>query len=112
MPPLQRVKYCDRPATLDDGASVMLDGILVKRTGDVGTANDGKWLIRNVKENGYLEVRGDGTYGYNPDPNSYRAGATLVAFNILEFPAESDRQDGWLHPTFPVVFTHENIDEP
>lgn len=96
----QSIKYAARPVTLESTLSApALDGVLVKRA-------DGKYTIRDDAHGGYLEVHGDGSYGYAPDgADHFQAGATYVGWNLLEFPGESDRQDGLLHATFLVPIT-------
>ena len=93
----QAVKYSSHPITLEMPPPQFLDGTLNKRA-------DGKYTITTAQ--GVLEVHGDGTYGYaQGGENNAAAGATYVGWNLLEYPGESDRQDGLLHATFLVAIT-------
>jgi len=93
----QPVKYAAHPVTLESGgAPELLDGTLSQRS-------DGKYTIHTPA--GFLEVHGDGSYGYGSDENSFMAGAKYLGWNLLEYPCESDRDDGLLHATFLVAIT-------
>ena len=94
----QQITFSDRPVGLELSVSPnMKPGTLNKRA-------DGKYTITTAQ--GALEVHGDGSYGYAKDgENNAAAGAKYVGWNLLEYPGESDRQDGLLHATFLVVIT-------
>ena len=100
----QAVKFSAHPITLETSASaVMLDGTLSQRA-------DGKWTIKTAalpapEIDGFLEVHGDGSYHTAPTDANFMAGATYIGWNLLEYPAESDRNDGLLHVTFLVAIT-------
>ena len=93
----QAVTFSAHPITLEtSGSADFRDGTLDKRA-------DGKWTIHTAE--GFLEVHGDGSYGFASTDVNFPAGATYVGWNLLEYPAESDRNDGLLHVTFLVAVT-------
>ena len=72
----KHVRYGSRPLTREDlGPLTYLPGIMSAR-------EDGKLQIFNEAEGGFLEVHGDGRYGYVPKEGTWMAGAKKAAFNL------------------------------
>ena len=102
----RHVRYGSRPLTREDlGPLTYLPGIMSLR-------DDGKLQIFNEAEGGFLEVHGDGMYGYVPTEGTWMAGAKKAAFNLLEYPGISDRAGYPAHATFAIPWFSDQTVEP